>query len=244
MNAEELSKIRNIIKNAGNIAVLTGAGISTKSNIPDFRGKEGIANTIRDYGMAYEELISHTTFVNDPELFYHFYWRHMVYKDAKPNLAHKILAENEDKYKMTIITQNIDCLHQAAGSKKVIEVHGSVHSYTCTGCHAHYDLEELDTKTVPICNKCGKIIKPDVTLYEEALPEDALNRALLTVQRATLLIILGTSLRVYPIAGLPYYFRGSHIILINAEETPFDSKCDYVIHEDIGETLQAIFGEK
>lgn len=234
-------KLKKIVKESGSIVVLTGAGVSTKSNIPDFRGPEGIAATKHNYNLSYEEILSASFFKNNPEVFYDFYWNHMVYKNAKPNLAHKILAENEEKHKIKIVTQNIDGLHQAAGSKNVIELHGNVSRYTCCKCGTHFSIKDINNSGVPVCPKCGGIIKPDVTLYEEALDEDSINRAVLAMERSTLLIIAGTSMRVYPAAGLPYYFRGSHIILINNEETPFDRNADYVIHEDIGETLRTIF---
>lgn len=240
---DELTKkrLKKIVKDSPTIVVLTGAGVSTKSNIPDFRGAEGIASTRYNYGLSYEEILSLSFFKKHPDIFYDFYWKHMVYQNAKPNLAHEVLAKAEKNHKIIVVTQNIDVLHQQAGSSNVVELHGNVNSYTCPACFRHFDIKDIETNAVSKCPNCGAILKPDVILYEEPLDSDCLERAVLAMERSTLLIIAGTSMRVYPAAGLPYYFRGPYTILINNEPTPYDNNAEFVIHEDIGETLKEIF---
>ena len=242
MSQVDLKKIRDEIASGGRLVFLGGAGVSTGSGILDFRSPQGLYNIQSKYGVPYEVMLSHSYFLAHTETFYDFYFSTMVCKDAKPNKAHYVLAEYEKKHPETvIITQNIDGLHQKAGSKRVFEAHGTTESYHCMKCHKHYSLDEISTHGVPHCS-CGGILKPDVVLYEEPLDAETMDNALLSMRMADTLIIGGTSMRVYPIAGLPNYFQGSRIIMVNAEPTPFDRHCDYVIHGDIGDTLEALLG--
>lgn len=245
MDQKTVFELKKLVKEANRIVFLGGAGVSTASGIPDFRSPEGLYNVHSKYGRPYEEMLSLSFFEEDPETFYDFYWSTMVSFDAKPNAAHLALADFEKRHpnKLTIVTQNIDGLHQKAGSKRVLEIHGSTASYTCSSCGKHYLLEEINHHGVPKCS-CGGIIKPDVVLYEEPLPEDIFLGAINATRFANLLIVGGTSLRVQPAAMLPDYFSGGKSILINAEPTPLDGRFDYVIREDVGETLNAILGER
>ena len=221
------------------IVFLGGAGVSTASNIPDFRSKEGLYNVKNKYGVGYEELLSLSYFYSHTKEFYSFYWDNMVYKDAKPNKAHLALSCFEKTHNISIITQNIDGLHQKAGSRKVYEVHGTIYSYHCLRCHKKYSLTELDTKGVPFC-RCGGLIKPDVVLYQEGLNENILSKCIELVSHADCLIVAGTSLLVYPIAGLPDYFSGKLSILINNAPTLKDNFFDYVIRGDVGDNLEKL----
>ena len=240
MDKELLLRLRKEIHSARSIVFLGGAGVSTGSGIPDFRSPQGLYNVRSEYGVEYEEILSHDYFFAHPETFYDFYWKHMVALQARPNAAHRALAAFEAAgHKITVITQNIDGLHQMAGSKNVLEAHGSVHRYTCLKCGRHYSLKDIKPQGVPHCS-CGGMLKPDVVLYGEPLDEDTLVRSVEAVRFANVLIIGGTSMRVYPIAGLPQYFNIGTQIMINAEPTPYDRYCDYVFNEDIGETLTAL----
>ena len=240
MDNETLARIRQIVRDARYVVFLGGAGVSTGSGIPDFRSPQGIYHVRSKYGVPYEEMLSHDYFYEHPETFYEFYWECMVKKDAKPNKAHLALAKFERMgHNICVITQNIDGLHQDAGSHIVLEVHGSTKRYFCPICGKRYSLDEITPEGVPHCS-CGAILKPDVVLYGEPLDEDTLTKAMAATIHANVLIIGGTSLNVYPIASLPSYFEGSAKIIINKEETAYDSKCDYVIHEDIGEVLEQI----
>ncbi len=241
MDKKTLARIRQIVRDARYVVFLGGAGVSTGSGIPDFRSPQGIYHVRSKYGVPYEEMLSHEYFYEHPETFYEFYWETMVAPNAKPNRAHYALAHYEQKgHNIAVVTQNIDGLHQEAGSKIVLEVHGSTKRYFCPVCGRKFKLEELTPHGVPHCPDCGSIIKPDVVLYEEGLPEDVLMMAVGAAQRADVMLVGGTSLNVYPIAGLPRYFYGDKLILINKEPTPYDSQFDYVIHEDIGEVLEKI----
>ncbi|MCF0112359.1 MAG: NAD-dependent protein deacylase [Bacilli bacterium] len=232
--------MRSYIKDANSIAFLGGAGVSTGSGIADFRSPQGIYAIESKYGVPYEEMLSRSYFFAHTETFYDFYWSTMVVPAARPNKAHIALANYQKKHRLTVITQNIDGLDIEAGTQNVLEVHGSTHRYTCLACGAKYTLNDLTPKGVPHCKACGGLIKPDVVLYEEPLDEETLTKAVLAVQRANVLIVGGTSLRVYPIAALPSYFRMGKSVLINAEPTPMDDSFDYVICEDIGETLETL----
>ena len=244
MDKEDLKRIRQAIADANSVVFLGGAGVSTLSGIPDFRSSTAIYDSLAKRGLDYETILSHSFFLAHPDEFYDFYWSTMVNENAKPNLAHIALADFEKRtHKLTIVTQNIDGLHQKAGSTKVLEAHGTIHHYHCMKCHRHYGLDELEHHGIPHCQDCGGLIKPDVVLYEEPLDEDTLMRSVSAVERANVLIIGGTSMRAYPIAGLPRYFNIGKQIIINAEATPYDRYCDFVIHEDIGDTLSAILGE-
>jgi NAD-dependent deacetylase len=232
-----------IIKNGNNIVFFGGAGVSTESNIPDFRSATGLFNKKLKKNLSAEEIVSHTFFYRNTEDFYKFYKDKLVYKDAKPNKAHLALAKLEELRKLKgIITQNIDGLHQMAGSKKVLELHGSIHRNHCTLCNEFYDLNEFLSLegTIPKCKKCGALVKPDVVLYEEGLDEDVINESIKLISTCDTLIIGGTSLVVYPAAGFIRYFRGKTLILINKSETQFDSQADIVIHDSIGKVLSHV----
>lgn len=220
-----------------------GAGVSTESNIPDFRSETGLYNAKQKYGESPERMISHSYFMSNTERFFDYYKNNMVYTSAKPNAAHFALAELEKKGKLTaVVTQNIDGLHQAAGSKTVYELHGSIHRNYCMDCNEFYDLDyimdEANCKNgVPRCKKCGGIVKPDVVLYEEALDEMQITGAVKAIAQADMLIIGGTSLAVYPAAGFIHYFKGKHLVIINRDETSQDGMAELVIHDKIGKVL-------
>lgn len=234
-----MSDLQNIINQSKNIVFFGGAGVSTESGIPDFRSVDGIYNQKYDYPP--EEILSHTFFINKTEEFYRFYRDKMLCLNAKPNKAHLKLAELEKSGKLTaVVTQNIDGLHQLAGSKTVYELHGSVHRNYCMTCHKKYDAEfMLKTNGIPKCS-CGGIIKPDVVLYEEGLDNNTVSGALSAISNCDTLIIAGTSLTVYPAAGFIRYFKGKNLVLINRDATPMDSSCDLVIHDKVGEVLDKI----
>lgn len=240
MEKETLNRIRTAIASSKRVAFLGGAGVSVASGIPDFRSPGGLYSQKRADGMSYEELLSSDYFYADPKGFYEFYWSSMVNPKAKPNKAHLALAHFEEHHHIAVLTQNIDGLHQLAGSKNVYELHGSVQRYHCLKCHERFALSDIRPEGVPVCPSCGGMLKPDVVLYGEALPYEELTQGVDEVAKADVLIVGGTSLRVYPVASIPQYFRGNLSILINAEPTPFDREFDVVSHEDIGETLEAI----
>lgn len=235
-------KLKSIINNSENIVFFGGAGVSTESDIPDFRSSTGLYKTKNNFEYPPETMLSHSFFVKHPEEFYEFYKSKMLYKSAKPNSAHLALAELEKLGKIkAVITQNIDGLHQAAGSKTVLELHGSVHRNYCTHCNKFFDLEYIiNSSVIPKCDACNSIIKPDVVLYEENLDMDVLSKAISFIEKSDVLIIGGTSLNVYPAASLTQYFKGNKLILINKSTTSFDSRADLVIHESIGKTLNSI----
>ena len=228
-----------MIDNSKRIVFFGGAGVSTESGIPDFRSVDGLYNQKYDYPP--EQILSHTFFMYNTEEFYRFYRDKMLCLDKKPNKAHLKLAELEKSGKLTaVVTQNIDGLHQAAGSKKVYELHGSVLRNYCMKCGKFYSAEYIkNSKGVPKC-ECGGVIKPDVVLYEEGLDDSTVSGALSAIQSADTLIIAGTSLTVYPAAGFISYFKGGNIVLINRDETPFDNKANLVFHEKVGELLDKI----
>lgn len=227
---EKINELQSIIDHAKHIVFFTGAGVSTGSGIPDFRSQDGLYN--QKYALPPEEIISHHYFIENPEEFFKFYKDKMLYLDAKPNIVHTFIAECEAKGKsLGVVTQNIDGLHTDAGSKKVYEIHGSVLRNYCEKCHKYFDTEYVkNSKGVPTCDKCGGIIKPDVVLYEEGLSEPVLNGAIAAIQSADVLIVLGTSLVVYPAAGLLRYFGGKYLVLINRDATPYDDAADLVIN--------------
>lgn len=238
-----IDKLKEIIQNSDNIVFFGGAGVSTESGIPDFRSADGLYNEKTKNTYSPEEILSHTFFVNHTKEFYDFYRSKMIYKDAKPNNAHKVLAELERIGKLkAVITQNIDGLHQMAGSKEVMELHGSVHRNFCTNCHKSFDLDYImNSKGIPKCDECSSIVKPDVVLYEESLDNDVINKSVSYIENADVLIIGGTSLSVYPAAGLIQYYRGDKLILINKSSTQYDNRANLVIDGKIGETLKATF---
>ncbi len=240
MDEGKLKLLRQIVDESSNIVFFGGAGVSTESGIPDFRSVDGLYN--QEYDYPPEEIISHSFYVRNPKEFYRFYKNRMLFPDAKPNAAHLKLAELEAKGKLrAVVTQNIDGLHQLAGSKEVLELHGSVHRNICRRCGAVYGIDYiLKSEGVPVCEKCGGEIKPDVVLYEEALDQNVINRSVNHIMAADTLIIGGTSLIVYPAAGLIRYFQGRNLVLINRDETSADGNADLVIHDRIGEVLGSL----
>ncbi len=237
--SKELETLQQWIDEARSIVFFGGAGVSTESGIPDFRSVDGLYNQQYDYPP--EEILSRSFFDRDPEEFYRFYRDKMICLEAKPNDAHKKLAELEGAGKLrSVVTQNIDGLHTLAGSKRVWELHGSVHRNRCMDCGRPYPVERIrDSRGVPRCT-CGGIIKPDVVLYEESLDHYVLEQALRDIQNADMLIIGGTSLAVYPAASLIHYFRGNRLVLINKSVTPHDDHAKLVIHDSIGAVLGQI----
>ena len=230
----EIKKLKDAIDECNKIVVFSGAGLSTNSGIPDFRSANGIYNQKLNSNIRPEEIISHSFFMEYPEDFYKFYFDKMVYLDAKPNKAHLWFADLEKKGKVSsVITQNIDNLHQLAGSQNVIELHGTVMKNHCMKCHKYYDLKDILNKKIPPKCDCGGLIKPDVVLYEEGLNEDDIYKAVDEISKADMLIIVGTSLVVYPAAGFVRYFKGKYLVLLNKSETQYDNNCDIVIHDDV-----------
>ena len=236
----EIETLQKWIDESSRIVFFGGAGVSTESGVPDFRSVDGLYNQKYDYPP--EEILSHTFYRRKPEEFYRFYRDKMLYTDALPNKAHLKLAELEEKGKLTaIVTQNIDGLHQAAGSKKVYELHGSVLRNYCENCGKYFDINYIiESDGVPKCDKCNGPVKPDVVLYEEGLDSNTMNGALNAISNADMLIIGGTSLNVYPAAGLIDYYRGNRLVLINMSKTPMDYKADLVIYDKIGKVLSQI----
>ena len=235
----EIEKLTQILRDSNNIVFFGGAGVSTESNIPDFRSSNGLWNEKLQINLTPEQLVSHTMFMRYPEEFFEFYRDKLIYPEAKPNAAHIALAKLEEIGKLkAVVTQNIDGLHQAAGSKNVYELHGSVLRNYCMKCNAFYDEKFiLESKGIPTCPKCGGKVKPDVVLYEEGLDNDVITGAVRAISQADTLIIGGTSLVVYPAAGLIDYFKGKNLILINKSSTSADNKADLVIHDAIGKVL-------
>ena len=234
--------LKEIIQKSDNIVFFGGAGVSTESGIPDFRSETGIYNTIKRYKRSPEEILSHSFFMAHLDIFYDFYKSTMLYLDAKPNAAHQALAKLEAMGKLkAVVTQNIDGLHQLAGSKRVYELHGTVHRNYCMRCHEFYDVNYiLKSDGIPRCEKCGGIVKPDVVLYEEGLDDMTIRASLNAIQKADVLIIGGTSLNVYPAAGFIQYYSGDKLILINKSETPYDRKANLLIHDSIGKVLSEV----
>ena len=235
---EEIEKLRGIIKNSDKIVFFGGAGVSTESGIPDFRSVDGLYNQQWDYPP--ETILSHSFFMKKTEEFYRFYRAKMLCPNAEPTAAHLKLAQLEREGKLTaVVTQNIDGLHQAAGSKKVYELHGSVLRNYCMKCGKFHSVEFIMNSTgVPTC-ECGGVVKPDVVLYEEGLDDSVVNGAVNAIAEADTLIIAGTSLNVYPAAGLVRYFRGNNLVIINMSPTGMDSSADLLICGRIGEVLSA-----
>ena len=229
---DEILKLKEIINKSKYIVVFSGAGLSTNSGIPDFRSADGLYNQKLNYKVKPEEIISHSFFLTYPEDFYSFYFDKMIYPNAKPNNAHLYFKELEKTKKVTIVTQNIDGLHQLAGSSDVIELHGNVNRNYCMRCHKFYSLNEIYKKGVPHC-KCGGIIKPDVVLYEEGLNEENIDKAIEAISSCDTMIIAGTSLTVYPAASFIRYFRGKNLVLLNKSKTQADNMATISIHDDI-----------
>ncbi len=233
----ELETLKQWVDESNYIVFFGGAGVSTESNIPDFRSQDGLYNM--KYKYPPETIISHSFFVKDPEEFYRFYKDRMIYPDAEPNNAHKALAKLEAEGKLkAVVTQNIDGLHQKAGSKAVYELHGSVLRNYCMRCGKFYDLDQMMALPgmVPKCS-CGGTVKPDVVLYEEGLDDRTIEGALYHISKADMLIIGGTSLTVYPAAGFIHYYRGNKLVLINKSSTPMDREADLIINQSIGQVF-------
>lgn len=237
-----IEKLRTILKESNNIVFFGGAGVSTESNIPDFRSSSGIYSTENKQKYPPEMILSHSFFMNHSEEFYDFYKAKMIYKDAKPNDAHIALAELEKRGKLkAVITQNIDGLHTKAGSKNVLEIHGSIYRNYCMKCNKFFDLDYiLESEGVPKCDEdnCDGIVKPDVVLYEEGLDINVLSKALNYIQEADVLIVGGTSLTVYPAASLIEYYNGNKLILINKSQTSYDNRAFLTFNESIGKVLK------
>jgi len=231
-----IQKLKDWIDASDNIVFFGGAGVSTESGIPDFRSVDGLYN--QQYKYPPETILSHTFFLSETEEFYRFYRAKMLALDAEPNAAHRKLAEWERQGKCrAVVTQNIDGLHQKAGSREVLELHGSVLRNYCMRCRKPFDVRDIAAGTgIPQC-LCGGIIKPDVVLYEESLDTDTINRSVSYISKADILIIGGTSLAVYPAAGLINYYRGNKLVLVNKSATPADQRADLVIHAPIGEVF-------
>lgn len=236
---DNVNELQKLVDNSQNIVFFGGAGVSTESGISDFRSVDGLYNQKYDYPP--EEILSHTFFERHTEEFYRFYRDKMLCLDKKPNRAHQKLAELEKAGKLkAVVTQNIDGLHQAAGSRRVYELHGSVLRNYCRKCRRFYTAEYIkEADGIPRC-ECGGVIKPDVVLYEEGLEDSVVSGALNAIMQADLLIIAGTSLTVYPAAGFIRYFRGDKIVLINRDSTPFDRQANLVIQDKVGEVLGQI----
>ncbi|MCR3761749.1 NAD-dependent protein deacylase [Clostridium felsineum] len=241
----KIEKLTEILKNSNNIVFFGGAGVSTASGIPDFRSSNGLWNEKLKINFTPEQLVSHTFFVKYPEEFFRFYKDKLIYPDAKPNGCHIALAKLEEMGKLkAVVTQNIDGLHQAAGSKVVYELHGSVLRNYCMKCNAFYNEKFiLQSEGVPTCPKCGGKVKPDVVLYEEGLDNNIINGAVNAISNADTLIIGGTSLVVYPAAGLINYFKGKNLVLINKSTTSADNKANLIISDDIAKVLSEAVSE-
>lgn len=240
MDNNKIELLKKYIDESDNIVFFGGAGVSTESNIPDFRSSDGLFSKNLNKHFSPEQLVSHTFYVHYPKDFFKFYKENMIYPDAKPNKAHMALAKLEEMGKLkAVITQNIDGLHQVAGNKIVYELHGTVNSNTCESCKQKFNLEEFLKLPgeVPTCPICGGRVKPDVVLYEESLNEDTITKSIKAISEADLLIVGGTSLVVYPAAGFLNYFHGKHLVLINKSATSMDSKADLIINDSIGKVL-------
>lgn len=241
---DEQKQLREWLKESTRIVFFGGAGVSTESSIPDFRGVDGLYH--QHYKYSPETIISHSFYKKNPQEFFEFYRNRMLFPEAKPNKAHLALARLEEEGRLkAVITQNIDGLHQAAGSRNVLELHGSVHRNYCTRCGKFYGLSKIlengSPDGVPKCS-CGGAIKPDVVLYEESLDQEVLQSSVSYIKGADMLIVGGTSLTVYPAAGLIDYYQGNKMVLINKTVTPMDNRADLVINGSIGETLGAVMG--
>ena len=234
-----MKNFAGMVKQSKKMVFFGGAGVSTESGIPDFRSVDGLYH--QSYDDPPEMILSHHYFVEKPESFYRFYREKMIVKDAVPNITHRVLAALEQMGKLSaVVTQNIDGLHQAAGSRAVFELHGSIHRNFCMDCGRFYGLEAMENSTgIPRCS-CGGIIKPDVVLYEEGLDQDVLSGAVSAIASADLLVVGGTSLSVYPAAGLIRYFKGDALVLINKTATGYDSMADVVYNESLGEMFREV----
>ena len=246
MDNNKTAEFAKLIKESGNIVFFGGAGVSTESGVKDYRSEDGLYNTVKQYNVSPETILSHSFFVAHPDVFYDFYYNYFLNTVAAPNRAHFALARLEEAGKLkAVITQNIDGLHQQAGSKNVIELHGTVQKHYCPACKTFMPVEEIKALRggIPRCEKCGRVIKPAVVLYEEPLNEEVIESAVAAISSADLLIIGGTSLAVYPAAGFIRYFGGENIVLINREETQYDGRAKLIFRESIGEVLSETLKE-
>ena len=239
-----IEKFADMIKKSGSIVFFGGAGVSTESGVKDYRSQDGLYHTVKEYGVPPEEILSHNFFFQNTETFYDFYRKYFII-EVEPNNAHKALAKLEESGKLkAVITQNIDGLHQRAGSKNVIELHGTAEEFYCASCGKKGDtdkvLAEIKSKNVPRCECCNGMMKPKVVLYGENLYDGVAESAIRYIENADMLIVGGTSLAVYPAASFVRYFRGNHIVIINKSETEYDSAADLVIRENIGEVFQKV----
>ena len=239
----KIEKLKKWIDESERIVFFGGAGVSTESGIPDFRSVDGLYN--QEFEFPPEEIISHSFFERNPEYFFRFYREKMLPLGFEPNITHKVLAKWEREGKLSaVVTQNIDGLHQKAGSKRVYELHGSVLRNYCARCNKFHSAEFIkNSKSVPRCD-CGGIVKPDVVLYEEGLDPDTIEKSVKAIWKADLLIVAGTSLTVYPAAGLIDYYRGTRLVLINRDATPYDAQADLVFHESLGDVFRKLEPEK
>ena len=236
---EQIETLKKWIAESSRIVAFTGAGVSTESGIPDFRSVDGLYSQKFDYPP--ETIISHSFYERKPEYFFRFYREKMLPLGFEPNITHKTFAQWEEEGKLlAVVTQNIDGLHQKAGSKNVYELHGSVLRNYCTRCRKFHSAEFIKESTgVPRCD-CGGIVKPDVVLYEESLDQDTIEKSILAIRQADLMIVAGTSLTVYPAAGFVNYYRGNRLVLINRDATPYDGYADLVIHDSLGKVLSQL----
>ncbi|MGN0558053.1 MAG: NAD-dependent protein deacylase [Acutalibacteraceae bacterium] len=242
---QKINELKRMINESKSICVFTGAGISCPSGIPDFRSADGLYNQKSNTGYTPEQIISHSFFVSHTDMFYEFYKSKMIYENAQPNIAHKYFADLEKQGKsVSVVTQNIDGLHQKAGSKNVLELHGSIYRNYCVKCGAFYGLEAVvSQKGVPVCSKCGGVIKPQVVLYEEPLDEKTINSALNAIENADLMIVIGTSLTVYPAASYIRFFRGNNLVLINKTKTTQNQIADLEIYDDVANVINQLLDE-
>lgn len=236
---DQIETLKKWVQDSSQIVAFTGAGVSTESGIPDFRGVDGLYS--QKFAYPPETIISHSFYERKPEYFFRFYREKMLPLGFEPNITHQILARWEEEGKLSaVVTQNIDGLHQKAGSKRVYELHGSVHRNYCTRCRKFYPAEFIrDCNGVPRC-QCGGVVKPDVVLYEEGLDQNCILGAVRAIANADMLIVAGTSLTVYPAAGFINYYSGNRLVLINRDETPYDGRANLVFHENLGDVFGAL----
>ncbi len=239
---EKWQQLKDWIEESKQIVFFGGAGVSTESGIPDFRSENGIFMTINEYGFSPETILSHSFFMAKPEIFFEYYKKSLLFPDAKPNNAHKALAKLEKEGKLrSVITQNIDDLHQKAGSQRVLELHGTLYKNYCMKCGKTFDLSYvMQNNGITKCDACGGIVRPDVVLYEEGLDNTTVTEAVKDISNADMLIVGGTSLNVYPAAGLIRYYKGNKLVLINKSATQYDKSADLVISDAIGDVLGSI----
>jgi len=236
----DIYKLKKMISDSKSIVFFGGAGVSTESGIPDFRSAHGLYNTDSGFSYPPEVMLSHSFFITHTKEFFEYYKKKIVHRDAKPNAAHIALYKLEQQGKLkAVVTQNIDGLHQAAGSTNVLELHGSIYRNYCMKCGKKFDLDYvMDSKEViPLCDECGSIVKPDVVLYEESLDMDVLNRAVQSITEADMMIVAGTSLSVYPAASMVGYYSGNKLVIINKTPTSYDTRANLLINESVGKVM-------